>query len=404
MNRLEMEDIVATRVPMLAQRDKDEWKRAETLRKAFVHDYPIVQIPNLSLDEYVIGKGADNRSFCYRIEREMDSLGRILGATAFKFGVYHGRTETDEVHQYRFGTRWGTDLNEAFAAVKQSIVDLLNAAEANDHQAINSNALSPMFKGKLLFLYHPDDFAPIYSKEHLQHFVAQLNIGGFYRYGPDFQRALMEYRVTWPLLMIESAALYMRFLYDLFGYPPDEANATGAQPDPPLLNDAVSGAQFIESMPLLSEKAAVSKMKKGKIDHEKTRRNNKLIGDRGEAIVLALEEDRLIKAGRTDLVKRLEHIADHDDGAGFDILSFDEDGTERPIEVKSTTSHLDPGFYLTANELEKSKELTNYHFYFVFSAMSKNPRIFRLKEPKLEGPDFSMRPLTFHVTRTTTVA
>jgi hypothetical protein len=257
-----------------------------------------------------------------------------------------------------------------------------------------------MFKGKLLFLYHPDDFAPIYSKEHLQHFVAQLNIGGAYRYGPDFQRALMEYRSTWPLLVAESAALYMRFLYDLFGYPPSESVATGAQPDPPLLNDAVGGAKFIESMPPPSEKAAVSKTKKGKSDHEKTQRNNKRIGDRGETIVLALEEDRLTHAGRADLVRRLDHVADHYDGAGFDILSFDDDGAERPIEVKSTTSNLDPGFYLTANELEKSKELANYHFYFVFSAMSKNPRIFRLKEPKLEGPDFSMRPVTFHVTRT----
>jgi hypothetical protein len=86
MNRLEMEEQIKKNVPILVKLYKKDLKRAEKLRADFVTDYPIARINTLTLDEYVIGKGAYNRSFCYRIERDMDSLGRILGANAFKFG------------------------------------------------------------------------------------------------------------------------------------------------------------------------------------------------------------------------------------------------------------------------------------------------------------------------------
>ncbi len=117
MNRLEMDEQIEKRVPILAHHYKDEWKRVESLRKRFIADYPIMGILTLMLDDYVIGKGADNRSFCYRIEREMDALGRILGATAFKFGVYYGKTKSDASERYRFASHWGSSLKEAFASV-----------------------------------------------------------------------------------------------------------------------------------------------------------------------------------------------------------------------------------------------------------------------------------------------
>ena len=217
MNRLAMAEEIARRVPMLAQRDSDKWKRAEQLRKDFVSDYPSKKIPSLPLDDYVIGKGAENRSFCYRLEREMDILGRILGATAFKFGVYFGRIKSDPEDKYRFRQHWGKTVDQAFAAIKQAIVDLLQAADKDDFVGIAENALSPLFKGKILFLYYPGKFAPIYSWVHLEHFIAALDLDGSFACEAEMQRALMDYRATWPELQVQPAALYMRLLYDIFG-------------------------------------------------------------------------------------------------------------------------------------------------------------------------------------------
>lgn len=399
MNRLEMAEEIAKRVPMLAQRDSDEWERAEQTRREFVSDYTPQKISGLDLDEYIIGKGHDNRSFCYRLEREMDTLGKIVGSYAIKFGVYFGKRGADKEKKYRFAIRWGRNLDEAFNSVKLAIVDLLQAAAKGDFAAIAENKLSPMFKGKILFVFYPEKFAPIYAWPHLEHFITELNLDGTFACEADMQRALMDYRATWPELLAQPPALYMWLLYDIFGPPPDDNLPDTGSTTMPILGEAVEGAQFIADMPPLPVETNPSSENGRKANPEKQQRRLKRIGDRGEAVVLALEKKRLIQAGKTELASRIKHVSDENDGAGFDILSFDVDGTDRPIEVKATTGkNLDRGFYLTSNELEKAGALPNYHLYIVFSAMSKQPRILPLKHPALNSADFMLRPVAYHVT------
>jgi len=94
-----------------------------------------------------------------------------------------------------------------------------------------------------------------------------------------------------------------------------------------------------------------------KVDHSEKSERMKQIGDLGEKKVLAMEKDRLRKAGRRDLAKRVKHISkDLGDGAGHDILSFEVKGTKRFIEVKSTLGALQKGFKVTLRELQFSKE------------------------------------------------
>jgi hypothetical protein len=213
------------------------------------------------------------------------------------------------------------------------------------------------------------------------------------------QWALMEYRATWPELLAQPPALYMRLLYDIFGYPTEDNSPDIASVNVPMLDDAVMGARFLTEMPTLPVEARPSPESHRKTNHDKQGSRLKRIGDRGEAIVLALEKKRLIQTDKPDLAARVKHVSQEDDSAGYDILSFDEDGSHRPIEVKATTGkNLDRGFYLTHNELEKAGALTNYHLYIVFSAMSKQPRILPLKHPALNGADFVLRPVAYHVT------
>jgi hypothetical protein len=401
MNRLEMKAHISERVPILAKHDEAKWKEAEKLRKQFVSDYPPSKINRLTLDQYVIGKGSLNPSFCYRLERELDSLGRILGATAYKFGVYYGRTKTDPKMMYRFRPHWGANRAAAFTAVKQSIVSLLQAASRHDMAAIRVNMISPMFKGKLLFIYYPEKYAPIYAWPHLEHFLVQLNINGIFDSEADMQRALMNYRETWSALKKQHPCLYMRFLYDLFGYPPS-AVATGAAAavKAPLLHEALNGVAFIDEMPPVSGVVlGPTGTRPGLGDYEAQQKRLKQIGDRGEAIVLEMERLRLTEANRKDLAGKVQHIADRNDSAGFDILSYDEDGSERPIEVKAMSGKtLDRGFYITANEAEKASSLSNYHIYFVFSAMSRKPRVLPVKNPLAKVSNFELRPTAYHAT------
>jgi hypothetical protein len=69
------------------------------------------------------------------------------------------------------------------------------------------------------------------------------------------------------------------------------------------------------------------------------------------------------------------------DGAGYDILSFDEKGKERFLEVKTTVGSDITPFYITRNELSLSSERPEaFRLCRVFD-FSIRPRMFELAPP-----------------------
>lgn len=96
---------------------------------------------------------------------------------------------------------------------------------------------------------------------------------------------------------------------------------------------------------------------------------NKRIGDLGELWVIKYEIDKLKKAGKNNLASRVKHISKNEgDGTGYDVLSFDSKGNKKYIEVKTTKGGKNSSFYVTRNELEKSKiEKENYYVYRLYN-------------------------------------
>ena len=68
---------------------------------------------------------------------------------------------------------------------------------------------------------------------------------------------------------------------------------------------------------------------------------------------------------------RILHLsAEQGDGAGFDILSLNNNGSQRYIEVKTTKSGLDSPFYITENErlfLESQKGKEAAFIYRIYN-------------------------------------
>lgn len=106
---------------------------------------------------------------------------------------------------------------------------------------------------------------------------------------------------------------------------------------------------------------------------------NRSLGKAGELFVLELEAQRLHAAGKRSLANRVEHVAStQGDGLGYDVLSFETDGRERLIEVKTTTfGELTP-FFVSRNELARSNaDAERYQLYRVFDFRGR-PRVFNL--------------------------
>lgn len=112
--------------------------------------------------------------------------------------------------------------------------------------------------------------------------------------------------------------------------------------------------------------------------------NNRKLGASGEEFVIAYEKHVLTQLGRNDLANEIEWSSkEQGDGLGFDIRSFrvnqkTEEVVEHLIEVKTTNNGKYQPFYVTPNELDRSKtSADNYSLYRVYE-LSKRPRLFRL--------------------------
>lgn len=104
------------------------------------------------------------------------------------------------------------------------------------------------------------------------------------------------------------------------------------------------------------------------IDHAEVNKSNKQTGDAGENLVYEMEREYLTGNGRPDLAEKIVHTAAIEgDGTGYDIRSFNLDGTIKYIEVKTTTGGSKTPFYLTINELLFSKiNKSQYCLYRVY--------------------------------------
>lgn len=130
-----------------------------------------------------------------------------------------------------------------------------------------------------------------------------------------------------------------------------------------------------ESVPIIIKKQNTSNDRNKNVknfDYISKNKRDAIIGELGEQRVLESEKKKLNEIGRNDLAESVEWTSKiHGDGLGYDIKSWDiENGLKvrKYIEVKTTTSNKETPFYITRNEIEKSKQLKdNYYIYRVFN-------------------------------------
>ena len=107
---------------------------------------------------------------------------------------------------------------------------------------------------------------------------------------------------------------------------------------------------------------------------------NHRLGKLGEQFVVNFERARLIQYNRPDLAEIIDWVAQsRGDGLGYDILSFEIDGSKRLIEVKTTRYGRSFPFLITSNEVRFSETHTNdYYLYRLFRFLD-SPGLWFLK-------------------------
>ena len=165
----------------------------DKLKEEFLQEWPLNRILTMSIDEYVIGKGQQNKSLCYALEKGKYKnlfLG-ISGDSASKFGIYWNE-KTKSYKDQGNKVIPLSELDQRFSKLKSDLYEIIK-------EGIRFNFENPIFDmkrstnefigrsamvTKLLCIYSEGD--PFFGvninsqKEFWNHFVSQTNQGGPY--------------------------------------------------------------------------------------------------------------------------------------------------------------------------------------------------------------------------------
>lgn len=165
-------------------------------------------------DKYVVGRGNENKSFCYLVEAGTKELGEIRGSNSSKFGMWYGKFGKDSNKEYRAIKRFNNDPETAFKEIKVALASLIEEAKKLTEYREIKSLLSDMFKRKIVYLFNKDCMIPSFVPEDLYYFQERLKI----KVSSNFESAqlsLLKYkRENYPEFSNHDFSSY---LYSTFG-------------------------------------------------------------------------------------------------------------------------------------------------------------------------------------------
>jgi hypothetical protein len=148
--------------------------------------------------------------------------------------------------------------------------------------------------------------------------------------------------------------------------------------------EVYEGFNYEEYKPRI-KKTKINELNKSSSNERRYSKASDKIGRIGEEFVFKCEKDLLTRLGRPDLASQviLHRIYPEDRTPGWDITSFDVDGTKKFIEVKTSKGNELANVILTPNEWSKAKQNldTNQYYIYLVSNILGKPRVHIVKNP-----------------------
>lgn len=173
------------------------------------------------------------------------------------------------------------------------------------------------------------------------------------------------------------------------------------KPAPDQIN-FIEDIQIFELLATPPEKSTRKEYKKPKSpikpDYLKLQEHRQNIGELGEEFAIAWEKSRLTNKGLYRYRNNIVHTSKTDDSAGYDFISYFDDGRPKYVEVKTTVGDFLTPFYLTETEVNAIKQLDNYFIYriFDFDISSGVGEIFTIRKEDIKEY-FELEPTAYRV-------
>jgi hypothetical protein len=251
------------------------------------------------------------------------------------------------------------------AEVKLIVEDYFNMLELElRHQPYNKSAHR---RALLPLLNNRSEGAIEFKRQNISAALIKMELPFIAGYIPmyNYQKALIEKEIA-DYIIRNKLPLEQRF---------KEFAAETIVPKPVQSNTFYNILEDAPPPSIVSEREPL--YKPIKTNYLKREQNNRQLGEQGEDFVIGFEKWRLIQAGKENLADKIEWLSkDLGDGLGYDILSKNENGTDRFIEVKTTKLSKETPIYISRTEVQfASKVLKDYFLYRVYNFETK-PKLF----------------------------
>ncbi|MGM0109886.1 DUF3883 domain-containing protein [Enterococcus sp. DIV0187] len=380
----------------------NEYKRAYTNSvEAFQNDYNANVLKNLTAEQMVYGN--KDKGLYHRLKEETKVIGSI-DVRSSNYGVFK---KDGKIYP---NPKFGNTIEKAAQNFRDNMFDILDSSLDCDESRIIENPLPKTLKYKLASIYNSAYFLPIYSVHHVNFFLECLGYSALGKNQKDYFKGvhlLLDEKNSNSITKNWSNHKYARVLYYMF----DSPKKNGKQGEVFKTNEGLAiistdkymGKEIIHvESHLVDAEERVFKFNpntRGKTkDFEKEQRKNIINGDIAEEKVIEFEKQRLLKLDRNYDVSKIEKVSEKNYSAGFDIKSFNENGSERYIEVKSTVTN-NLSFNLSINEFLAGKYYKeNYWVYFV-CLENENIEIRTINNPFSEEnlKKLDIQPINFQV-------
>lgn len=147
---------------------------AEHERQQMLARFPLEGWPDMPLERYAVGHERSEDAYGRWIEFVANHMGSMRGGSARKHIVYKHKNKPG---WYYYPADKYPDVDAAWQAVRAGFVEAFEKAKAGRWEEIDGiEALQggPVMRLKSLYLYFPADVLPIYSRDHLRHFLSLL--------------------------------------------------------------------------------------------------------------------------------------------------------------------------------------------------------------------------------------
>ena len=339
------------------------------IQQQFCSEYDLEYIvKKISLDNYCLGNRNLN-TFSYKIEQELRGLGSARGGASDKFIVFFSNKE----QRFKSGQHYPKDVEKAFEIVKADLYKIYVAANQDKIEEIESTRFWYIIKYKIYWTYNPKHDIPVFKRDHVNLIIKKWALQ-CQKDDSSKRKALYSFKSNDEVFSQMTNVEFMSFIYSPYSGlglkqedEVEDENNTFECEDKKIEDFKGSYVKNSKQNKLVHQNRNIIRKN---VDYEALNKKRRTLGKFGELLIVNDESSKLLTLG---LNKTVEHSSvEIGDGLGYDIRSYDKEGNELYIEVKTTTSDRIDGFFITQNELDKARLYKDrYMLYRIYSLNRK---------------------------------